>query len=77
MTYPWPDMIRRSEIPIMKRRLEKLGVRFAFHCPLEGLFLFNPRKEIANAAIDIHMKCLKFASELDALYYNFHIKLIP
>jgi len=77
LTYPWPDMIPRSEMPITKKELERLGVRLAFHCPLEGLFLFNPRKEIANAAVNIHVKCLKFAAELDPLYYTFHIKADP
>jgi sugar phosphate isomerase/epimerase len=77
LTYPWPDMVPRSEIPITKKELETLGVRFAFHGPLEGLFLFNPRKEIAKAATSIHVKCLEFAAQLDPLYYTFHIKADP
>ena len=74
LTYPWPDMITQSEMPKTRHSLEGLGVRFAFHGPLEGLFLFNPREEIVRAAVEIHKKCLEFASRLNPLYYTFHIK---
>ena len=74
LTYPWPDMISQSEMQTTKKKLGDLGVRFAFHGPLEGLFLFNPREEIVHAAVDIHKKCLEFASRLNPLYYTFHIK---
>ncbi len=77
LTYPWPDMVPRIEIQRTKKKLADLDVRFAFHAPLEGLFLFNPRNEIANAAIKIHKKCLKFSAKLEPFYYNFHIKADP
>ena len=38
------------------------------------LFLFNPREEIVHASVEIHRKCLGFASRLNPLYYTFHIK---
>ena len=74
LTYPWPDLIPQSEMPTTKNRLVDLGVEFAFHGPLEGLFLFNPRKEIVRAAVKIHRKCLEFSAKFDPLYYTFHVK---
>jgi len=44
LTYPWPDMVPRSEMPITKKELERLGVRLAFHCPLS--FFSTPEKRL-------------------------------
>lgn len=77
LTHPWPDNISQEDIQITKNKLKKSRARFAFHSPLEGLFLFNTRDEIVQAALEIHKKSLRFSAEFDPLFYNFHIKAHP
>lgn len=77
LDYPWPDTFSEDEILEVKKTLADMGVDVAFHGPLGGILLFHPRKEMVNAAINIHKKCLKFAAALNPLYYNFHIKTYP
>lgn len=77
LDYPWPDTLSEDEILATKRMLADKGMDVAFHGPLGGILLFHPRKEMVNAAIRIHRKCLNFAANLEPLYYNFHIKTYP
>jgi len=77
LDYPWPDTFSEDEIVEAKKTLADMGVDVAFHGPLGGILLFHPRKEMVDAAINIHKRCLKFAAGLSPLYYNFHIKTYP
>ena len=77
LDYPWPDTLSEDEILATKKTLADMGMDVAFHGPLGGILLFHPRKEMVNAAIKIHKKCLSFAANLEPLYYNFHIKTHP
>lgn len=77
LDYPWPDAFSDDEISAAKKTLANTGMDMAFHGPLGGILLFHPRKEMVDAAIKIHKKCLKFAASLNPLYYNFHIKTHP
>lgn len=77
LDYPWPDTLSEDEILATKKTLADLGVDVAFHGPLGGILLFHPRREMVNAAIRIHKKCLNFAANLNPFYYNFHIKTHP
>jgi len=77
LDYPWPDQFSEDEMLATKKTLTDVGIDVAFHAPLGGILLFHPRKEMVNAAIKVHKKCLKFAASLDPLYYNFHIKTHP
>jgi len=77
LDYPWPDTFPGDEISTAKEMLADMRMHVAFHGPLGGILLFHPRKEMVNAAINIHKKCLKFAANLNPLYYNFHIKTYP
>jgi len=77
LDYPWPDAFSEGEILAAKKLLAEIGVDVAFHGPLGGILLFHPRKEMVDAAVKIHKKCLKFVANLNPLYYNFHIKTYP
>ena len=77
LDYPWPDTFSGDEISTAKKMLADMRIDVAFHGPLGGILLFHPRKEMVTAAINIHKKCLKFATSLNPLYYNFHIKTHP
>lgn len=77
LDYPWPDTLSKDETMSAKKMFADAGMSVAFHSPMGGILLFHPRKEIVNAAVKIHKKCLEFASQLDPIYYNFHIKTYP
>jgi len=77
LDYPWPDTFSEDEILAAKKMLADMRMDVAFHGPLGGILLFHPRKEMVDAAIKIHKKCLRFAASLNPLYYNFHIKTHP
>ena len=77
LDYPWPDSLSENEVLATKKSLADTEVGVAFHGPLGGILLCHPRKEMVNAAIDIHKKCLRFAARSYPLYYNFHIKTHP
>jgi len=77
LDYPWPDTFSKDEMLAAKKMLADTGMDVGFHAPLGGILMFHPRKEIVNAAIKIHKKCLRFAARLNPLYYNFHVKTYP
>jgi len=74
LDYPWPDQFSEDEISATKKALTEIEIDVAFHGPLGGVLLFHPRKEMVNAAVEIHKKCLKFVASLKPLYYNLHVK---
>ena len=74
LDYPWPDKLSENEVLTAKEVLADAEIDAAFHGPLGGILLFHPRKEMVDAAVMIHEKCLRFAAILDPLYYTFHIK---
>lgn len=69
LDYPLPEICDTNKL---KTLIKDLGIGIAFHSPLD-IFLAQPRREIFEASLKVFRKCLKFASNFETLYYNFHI----
>ena len=74
LDYPLPDCMERREIEEMKKLLEELDLKIAFHSPSDTP-VAHPREEIADANMRVLKRCFEFASSFFplSLYYNLHL----
>jgi len=72
LDFPYPENFSENEIKLLKSLKKKYGLDLAFHAPWGDVSIAHPREEISNASLKVFEKCIKFAENMDSLYFNFH-----
>ena len=73
LDYPWPYIDTERFIDKVKKLAQEYGLKIAIHGPWRDIRLASPITEIRNASISVYKRLLEITSQLDPIYFNFHI----